>query len=72
MSDITLVLSSKDPGSLARTFCPNKRQTPREPIHEIRKPIWMGVAIILPDGDVLICVFEDRTPIVVGVQVIRG
>jgi len=32
----------------------------------------MRTGIVLPDGDVLVCVFEDRTAIVVCIQVIRG
>lgn len=32
----------------------------------------MRTAVVLPDSDVLVRVFEDCTAIVVGVQVIRG
>lgn len=32
----------------------------------------MRTGVVLPNGDVLVRVFEDRTAVVVGVQVIRG
>ena len=32
----------------------------------------MRTGVILPDGNVLVCVFEDRTAVVIGVQVVRG
>jgi hypothetical protein len=54
----------------ARTLGTNERQTPRKRIHEIRKPIRMRARVVLPNRDILICVLEHRTPILIDIEVI--
>jgi hypothetical protein len=53
------------------TFLANERQTPCERIHEVRKPVWVGGTIELPDVKDIAFVLEDGSLVVVTVKVMR-
>jgi hypothetical protein len=54
------------------TFLPNEWQTPRECIHEVRKPIWMRGAIELPDIEDITFILENSRLVVVTIKVVRA
>lgn len=57
-------------GEEARTLGANERQAPCKRIHEIRKPIRMRARVVLPNSDILVCVLEHCTPILIDIEVI--
>jgi len=54
-----------------RTLLPNKWQTPRERIHEVGEPIWIGGVMKLSNVKDVILVLEDGR-LVVMVKVVRA
>lgn len=57
---------------LDRTLLANKWQTPRERIHKVREPIWMGGAIELPDIEDITFILENSRLVVVTIKVVRA
>ena len=54
------------------TFGAHERQTPREGVNKVGKPIRVRAAVELPDSDVLVCVFEHSAAIAIDVQIVWG
>ena len=52
------------------TLLANKWQTPRENVHEIRKPVWVRCTVELPDVHDIIFVLEDCSLVVIHVEIV--
>ena len=53
-----------------RTLLADKWQTPRECIHEVRKPVWMRGTIELPDIKDVAFILENSRLVVVNIEIV--